>query len=57
MPGHPYFFLPKFAEHDVTLTSFMANLSETRKIPIVRIYEIDEERGMQRLLAKSTFLI
>ena len=34
--AHPY-FLPKSGEHDVTLTSFAADISELSKIPSVRV--------------------
>ena len=49
--AHPY-FLPKSAEH-VTLAPFTADQSEPRNIPLVRVCEVDEVRGMQRLVAIS----
>ena len=39
-------FLPKSGEHDVTLTSFTANLSEYWKIPLIRVCKIDAGRDM-----------
>ena len=36
IPAHPY-FRPKSEEHDVTLTSLMADLTEHWRIPLVRV--------------------
>ena len=55
IPAHPYFLL-KTGEHDVTLTSFMADLSKPSSILLVRMCEMDEERGMQSLMAISSFV-
>ena len=49
-------FLPKSGEHDVTLTSFMTDLSEPLKLPLVRVCRIDAGRGMQSLVAISYFV-
>ena len=55
-PAQSYFW-PKSGEHDVTLTSFTANLSEPRNISLVRVCKIDEGRCMQSLLAISHFVL
>ena len=55
IPAHPY-FLPKTGEHDVTMTSFTADLWKPWKIPLVSVCEIDEERGMQSSVAISPFV-
>ena len=53
VPPHPY-FLHKLAEH-ITLTPFAADLSESRKIHLVRFCEIDEGRNMQNFVSISAF--
>ena len=54
MPARQY-FVPKPGEHDVTLTSFSADLSEHWEIPSLRVCDIDEESGVQTLVAISSF--
>ena len=46
IPEH-FSFLPKSGEHDVTST---ADLSEPRKISLVRVCKTDAERGLQSLV-------
>ena len=53
--ARPY-FCQQLAEHDASLTSFMADPSKTRKISLVGTCEIDEESGKQSSVATSAFL-
>ena len=56
IPAHPYFWL-KTREHDVTLTSFTADLSKTWKNHLIRAYNIDKRRAIQSLVAISLLLL
>ena len=55
IPAH-HCFWPKSTEHDVTLTSFIADLSEPRQSPLTRMCKIDQGRGMQSLAAIPAFV-
>ena len=48
-------FWPKLAEHDLALTSFMADLSDPRNNPSVIIRWIDEERRMGKMVLIPAF--
>ena len=47
-PENPYFCL-KSGKHDVTLTSFMADVSKLASFPYVRMYKIDGLEGIEDL--------
>ena len=49
VPAHRY-LLPKWAEYDVTPI-----FTALKKNPLVRMREIDQERGMQSLVVISAF--
>ena len=55
IPTQPCFWR-KTWEHDVTLTSFTADLSGPWNIPLAGVCEIYEGRGMQSLVAISPFV-
>ena len=50
------YFIPKSAEHGVTLTSFTDDLTRPPKISFVRMCDIDKGRGMQNLVEISAFV-
>ena len=47
-PATPYFRL-KRGKHDVTLKSFMAEVSELTSCPLVRMCQIDDLEGTENL--------
>ena len=53
--AHPYFW-PKSGEHVVTLHYLRPTYQEPWKIPLASVCKIDEERGMQNLVAMSLFV-
>ena len=44
-------FLPKTGKHDVTLTSFVVDVSEVSSFPFVRMCQIDGLKGIENLVA------
>ena len=54
IPANPYFW-PKMAEHDVTLTSLTADLSEVRNFPLVNMCRIDVGRGSRKFRSPTPF--